>query len=147
MYYTETMSKTEDMRMDMRMNFGQCLSDLRKQKHISQEVLAEELGVSRQAVAKWESGNSLPDILKIAALADYLEVSADYLLGREQANYDKVMQIIKDMSENSNKRFDGDVSPLVYRLTVFMKSIGCTDSQITDGILAMCSNDDKDWKH
>ena len=65
------------------MNFGKILSELRKQKNITQEVLAAELGVTAAAVSKWENGNTLPDILMLCALADYFQVTTDELLGRK----------------------------------------------------------------
>lgn len=52
----------------------------RKQNGFTQEQVAERLGVSRQAVAKWERGDSLPDIDNIIALADMYEVSIDSLV-------------------------------------------------------------------
>ena len=53
----------------------------RKAKGLTQEQLAEELGVSRQAVSKWESGQSIPDVDKLAALSRFFGVTADSLLG------------------------------------------------------------------
>lgn len=52
----------------------------RKQHGFTQEQVAERLGVSRQAVAKWERGDSLPDIENIIALSDMYEVSIDFLV-------------------------------------------------------------------
>lgn len=56
---------------------------LRKQKGWSQEQLAEQLGVSRQAVSKWESGASVPDLDKILNLSNLFGVCTDYLLKDE----------------------------------------------------------------
>ena len=56
------------------------LQILRKNKGLTQEELAENLGVSRQAVAKWESGDSVPDIDKCSLLAQLFEVSLDDLV-------------------------------------------------------------------
>lgn len=53
---------------------------LRKQKGISQEDLAAAAGVSRQAVSKWESGQSMPDADKIILMSDYFGVTTDYIL-------------------------------------------------------------------
>lgn len=53
---------------------------LRKSRGISQEELAEKMGVSRQAVSKWESEQSSPDIDKIVLLSEYFDVTTDYLL-------------------------------------------------------------------
>lgn len=56
---------------------------LRKQKGWSQEQLAEQLGISRQSVSKWESGASVPDLDKIIKLSQIFDVSTDYLLKEE----------------------------------------------------------------
>lgn len=60
--------------------FNDNLMTLRKLKKLSQEELAEQVGVSRQTLSKWETGESLPDIEKAKLLADYLEVTLDDLL-------------------------------------------------------------------
>ena len=62
------------------MNLAQRIQSLRKQKGLSQENLAHELGVSRQAVSKWESEQAYPDLDKIILISDYFHVSTDYLL-------------------------------------------------------------------
>ena len=62
------------------MTLADRIQQLRKQRGISQEELADRVGVSRQAVSKWESGQSLPDLDKIILLSDYFEVTTDYLL-------------------------------------------------------------------
>jgi transcriptional regulator with XRE-family HTH domain len=62
------------------MNIAERIQNLRKTKGISQEELANEVGVSRQAVSKWESGQSTPDIEKIIIMSDYFEVTTDYLI-------------------------------------------------------------------
>lgn len=62
------------------MNLSDRIQYLRKVRGISQEGLAEKLGVSRQAVSKWESEQSMPDLDKIISMSDYFEVTTDYLL-------------------------------------------------------------------
>ncbi len=65
-------------------NISERIQQLRKQKGYSQEDLADKLGVSRQAVSKWESRQSTPDIDKIIALSDLFNISTDYILkGKE----------------------------------------------------------------
>lgn len=63
------------------MTMGEKIKALRKRKGISQEILAQMLGVSCQAVSKWENGNTMPDIGLIPAIAAYFEVSTDELFG------------------------------------------------------------------
>lgn len=62
------------------MHFGEKLLALRRQKGMSQEALAAELGVSRQAVSKWELGDAMPDVENILKLSILFDVSTDYLL-------------------------------------------------------------------
>ena len=66
------------------MNLGKNILDLRRQKNVTQEELAAELGVTAAAVSKWENGYTLPDVLMLCALADYFEVTTDELLGRNR---------------------------------------------------------------
>lgn len=62
------------------MTFGEKLINLRKKLGWSQEELAEQINISRQAVSKWESGQSIPDTEKIIKLSKLFNVSTDYLL-------------------------------------------------------------------
>ena len=62
------------------MEFRERLFELRRQAGLSQEELANLLGVTRQAVQKWEAGTSRPDMDNLTALADYFHVSLDYLV-------------------------------------------------------------------
>ena len=66
--------------MEVTMNLADRIQQLRKIRGISQEELADRIGVSRQAVSKWESGQTSPDLEKIVLLSDYFEVTTDYLL-------------------------------------------------------------------
>ena len=63
---------------------GTRLQELRKQKGLTQEQLAEKLNVTNQSVSKWEKDINAPDILLLVALADLFETSVDYLLGRNE---------------------------------------------------------------
>jgi len=69
------------------MNFAEKLRTLRKQFRFSQEQLAEKLGVSRQAITKWETEGGLPDIENLMAIASLFSVSMDDLLSDEKLNY------------------------------------------------------------
>ena len=62
------------------MNMADRIQYLRKTNGISQEELADKIGVSRQAVSKWESEQSLPDLGKIITMSDYFGVTTDYIL-------------------------------------------------------------------
>jgi transcriptional regulator with XRE-family HTH domain len=61
------------------MNIGERITALRKEKNISQTELATRLGVSRQAVSKWEQGSSSPDTGKLIQLAELFDTEVEYL--------------------------------------------------------------------
>ncbi len=71
---------------------------LRKKNNLSQEELAEKIGVSRQAISKWESGTSLPEIEKLISLSEYFNVSIDYLV-KEQAEDEQMEEKPKAANE------------------------------------------------
>ena len=62
------------------MSLGNKLAEARKKQNLTQEQLAEKLGVTRQAVSRWESDAAYPETDKIVRMAQILEVSCDYLL-------------------------------------------------------------------
>lgn len=84
---------------------------LRRQAGWSQEALAAQIGVSRQSVSKWESGQSSPDITHILSLASLFEVSTDELLGAASANsklplgIDPVIERADLESDQDSQRF------------------------------------------
>ena len=84
------------------MNMADRIQHLRKSKGISQEELADKVGVSRQAVSKWESEQSTPDIEKVILLSDFFDVTTDYLL-----------KGIEPVSENITKKSDARIFSLV----------------------------------
>ena len=67
------------------MNLGEKIFKLRKERVLSQEALAEQLGTSRQAVSKWENNQGFPEMEKLLQLSNLFEVSVDFLLKDEKA--------------------------------------------------------------
>jgi tellurite methyltransferase len=86
--------------MHMNSTFSKNLARLRKERKITQEKLAEALNISFQAVSKWETAQSYPDIELLPQLADLLLTSVDSLLG-----YTPVKRVITDYDERY--KFDG----------------------------------------
>ena len=64
----------------MKSMISENISRLRKRKNLSQEDLASKIGVSRQTIAKWENGESIPDVAHCSQLADLFEISLDDLV-------------------------------------------------------------------
>lgn len=77
------------------MNIGQVIRQYRKEKDMTQEEMANRLGVTAPAVNKWEKGNSLPDITLLAPIARLLGISLDTLLSfREELTQEEIQDII-----------------------------------------------------
>ena len=68
------------------MNIAERLQELRKKAGYSQEQVAEMLGISRQAISKWESGQGNPEIDNVIKLTEIYHVSADYILLGQESN-------------------------------------------------------------
>lgn len=83
------------------MTIADRIQSLRKTKGISQEELADQIGVSRQAISKWESEQSCPELDKIILLSDYFDVTTDYLLKGIEAKSDTGEKI--DVPEKSRE--------------------------------------------
>jgi transcriptional regulator with XRE-family HTH domain len=75
------LSEREEKKMK---TFGQRFAELRKAKGYTQEQVAEKLGLSTQAISKWETDNSYPDISLLLSIAELLGTTVDELLGREK---------------------------------------------------------------
>ena len=92
------------------MTIADRIQSLRKAKGMSQEELADKVGVSRQAVSKWESEQATPDLDKVVIMSDIFEVTTDYLLkGIEPVKTDdhKTMADVLDqkvLTEKNGKR-------------------------------------------
>ena len=84
---------------------GEKLLDLRKSKGLSQEEVADKLGVTRQTVSKWETDQSTPDFDKIAPLCKLYDISADELLTGVIIEKEEKEEV--ELSNNSNKRIFG----------------------------------------
>ena len=67
------------------MALSEKLYELRKKDGLSQEQLAERLGVSRQAVSKWESGKAVPESDTLISISEYFNVSLDYLMKEDDS--------------------------------------------------------------
>jgi transcriptional regulator with XRE-family HTH domain len=75
---------------------GEKIRTLRKQRGLSQEVLAEHLGVSFQAISKWENGSTMPDVMLIPAIASFFGVSTDELFDFNLYETEKKVEAIVD---------------------------------------------------
>ena len=70
-------------------NVGETIATLRKEAGLTQENLANMLGVSSQAVSKWETGTTMPDIMLLPLIADVFDTDIDTLFGRRVRSMNK----------------------------------------------------------
>lgn len=77
----------------MKMTFGDQLTKARKEKELTQEELAEKLNLSRQTILRWEKNQVFPDISNLKAVAQFLDVSFDYLLGEDKIEKDSIAEM------------------------------------------------------
>ena len=105
------------------MEIGKKLVELRKKKELSQESLAELIGVSRQTISKWELGDTYPDINQAKKLSKLFDVSLDELVDNDVKN------IIVEKVNNTEK--------LVKITIIFMKSLVVLIILAIIGIIAL----------
>ncbi len=96
--------------MSMEQSLGRRIAELRKNKGMTQEELAEQMGVSPQAVSKWENDQTCPDITLLPKLAALFGTSVDVLLSGEKAE----APVVKMMPPEERK----DLSDLMLRILV-----------------------------
>ncbi len=96
------------------------LYTLRKKSGLSQEQLAEQLGVSRQAISKWESGQSVPESDKLIVISNYFKVSLDYLLKE-----DDEQQAISEISRSNNSLQTSDKTRWLLGIISCIGGIAC----------------------
>ena len=91
--------------------FGNRLADLRKEKGYSQDDLAEKLGVSRQAISKWERGEATPDTNNLIALASLYGVSLDTLVLDKPGKKEEAVEQEKEEKPAESPKEEGEEGP------------------------------------
>ena len=95
------------------MNFGNRLLKLRKQKSISQETLAEKIGITRQTVSNWEMNITTPNVIDLKKIADALQIDYTELLNDINSENDK------DKEKNISKDESNDIKKMNYWLYLY----------------------------
>lgn len=112
------------------MSIGEKIKNLRKEKNMSQEDLANILNVSRQTISKWETGESNPDFDKIVPLCNCFEISTDELLNVTNTYLEK--EIVREKNKNSALMISICIIIFVVMciLIIILEEIGVNDSII-----------------
>ena len=101
------------------MSIGERIIELRNKKEISQGALAQILGVSRQAISKWENDQSSPDTLHLIKLADILDTEVEYLATGRKPVYEEppiVLNMVKKVDKVVEKIVEKPVIRKVVRI-------------------------------
>jgi len=120
----------------MNNNFSENLKKIRKDNNLSQEQLAEKLGVSRQAISKWESGIAYPEMDKIIALCTKFNLNIDDLLHKDI----REVKGEEDVKKNLNKYIDDFLSFITNTINMFSNmnfksKIKCLFEQFIIGVV------------
>ncbi len=98
------------------MSIGERITDLRKEKMLSQGQLADQLGVSRQAVSKWENDQTSPDTLNLIKLCDILDTEVEYLATGTKPEY-LPAPVVVNVSEKVDRIIERVVEkPVIHRV-------------------------------
>ena len=101
----------------MQLNLGTKIRELRRRDERTQDNLAEALGVTAQAVSRWESGGSYPDMEMIPSIANYFHVSIDELFGYHDEREEKIKTILENatkiLAKQGFKMYQGSLSEKV----------------------------------
>lgn len=93
----------------MEESLGQRIARLRKSKGLTQEELGDKVGISSQAVSKWETDASVPDIMLLVKIANIFDITVDELLGNE-----RIRETPKVVPQENRK----DVDKMILKITV-----------------------------
>ena len=103
---------------------GGFLKELRLEKQLTQEQLAEELGVSRRTVSRWETGNNLPDLSLLVELADYYDVDLNEIFHGERRSETGMETKIKDTMLQAAE-YTEDIKKKIVRRMHYLFICGC----------------------
>ena len=91
---------------------GAFLKELRREKGITQEQLAEELGVSGRSISRWETGNNMPDISLLVEIAEYFDVSIPEIIKGERKS-EEMKEETKEVAESMSDYAKAEKEQLV----------------------------------
>lgn len=113
------------------MAIGNRLYNLRKEKNISQEELANALDVSRQTISKWETGESTPDFNKICPLCEYFGITTDELISGKQ-------NIIEAKKEDKKAKFARNLAVSIGLYILSLVAIILFSAAFDQPIIGVC---------
>ncbi len=121
------------------MNLGETLYNLRKDKNLSQEEVADKLNVTRQTVSKWETGESKPDFDKIVPICNLFSITAEELLnGKMQDESEEIVEVKEEKQVSISTVKYKRAALLSIGIFLYFVGIGCiifcSESGISDTV-------------
>ncbi len=116
------------------MKFHEKLVALRKQNGYTQEQLAEQLGVSRQAVSRWESGETTPEMSLLAKLSKIYGVSADYLIN-DEVQTERDIPVVQKTEQQAGKSYLFSAIGFTVALVCWIIALGFTEHDAVRALL------------
>lgn len=118
------------------MDFGSKIAYYRKARNLTQEELASQFDISNQAVSKWETGQSYPDVELLPRIADFFEISLDELFGREFTAKASVESVVETTEENELIEIPAPaILPVPVTLPIPEYRDSCDDSETLYAVL------------
>lgn len=84
------------------MEISKCIKNARQKNNISQESLAEQLGISRQTISSWETGKSYPDIVSVIKMSDIFNISLDKMLKEDKKLINNMQEKMDTVKSNNS---------------------------------------------
>lgn len=131
---------------------GAFLKDLRREKNITQEQLAEAMSVSNRTVSRWETGSNMPDLDVIIELSDYYNVDIKELLDgerkSEKMNQDLKETVLKVADYNNDEKmklmkklhFFSWIGVVSFIIFMILEAKSLADNGITESIASFCAS-------
>lgn len=125
-------------------NFPERLKELRKKNQLTQQKLADELGVNRVNVTKWENGNIEPNLSQIADIAIYFNTSIDYLIGKIDKEYsDYIPQDFENKSHNELELLVQQAEENIFKSLAIAKKKGVPLMEMKNILIELGFSDEK----
>ena len=121
------------------MTLGQRIQDLRKQHNLSQEALGEKLGVSRQAISRWEMDGAVPEVDKLIALGKLFGVSLNDLLQVEEPAPEVEAEPVPESKSDSTRRWLMALTAVCVVLTLALGVLWRTNAKLNQSLSLMAA--------
>lgn len=127
------------------MDLADRIQQLRKKNDLSQEQLADKLGISRQSISKWESKQSMPEIDRIVQLSEIFGVTTDYLLKDLDCSENPVISTKDEKSNSSNNKLRLIIATIFIAFSIISIFVMWILSKIYPAPIAFYNTTTKKW--